>query len=303
MVRKNFYTWLANLSGNQTPPPHPSNTESLETSPSHHPSLAKGAQNFLDLLEVHRVPSDIRALFKVKMTLSKAERIDEALEEIVSFKPIITLQSSGPIILGGSPGVGKSICSAKLACEALIMGKPVELLTTDVLKAGAVQQTKVYADALGIPMESFDSAAKLHGYIQSRDPKTLFIIDTAGVNPFQREDFNSLVEIVLTLRKLPILVFPANLDAYEAIDHLEAFKALGARQLLITRGDMTKRWGAVLSCLALSDISLAALNMGPELGNRLENATAKILADLCLRVAISSSNDLSQGPNLRLVKT
>src|SRR4029453_15948032 len=89
------------------------------------------------------------------------------------------------------------------------------------LKLLAVEDTDALADALSVQ----------RGVEQ-------VLIDSAGRNPFDADDMNDLG---------PGLVLPAGCDAAEAAEVGSSFRELGARRLLLTRLDMTRRLGSLLA--------------------------------------------------------
>jgi flagellar biosynthesis protein FlhF len=71
-------------------------------------------------------------------------------------------------------------------------------------------------------------------------------VDTPGRNPFIESERKQLHALVAAAGGEATLVLPAGLDASEAVDMANEFRALGATRLLITRLDMTRRLGSML---------------------------------------------------------
>ena len=62
----------------------------------------------------------------------------------------------------------------------LIDKKKVALITFDTYRVGAVEQLKIYAKIIGIPVDIVLSPSELIGVIERRKNAELILIDTAG---------------------------------------------------------------------------------------------------------------------------
>ena len=106
-------------------------------------------------------------------------RLEESLFPSFSEKPIV-------IILVGVNGSGKTTSAAKLAHTYKEDGKSVLLVAADTYRAAAIDQLKIWADRVNVPMvagqEGGDPGAAAYDGIKAaviRD-KDVAIIDTAG---------------------------------------------------------------------------------------------------------------------------
>ncbi|ARN85261.1 flagellar biosynthesis protein FlhF [Candidatus Nucleicultrix amoebiphila] len=242
-------------------------------------------ENILDLFEnlltTHRVSERVKNIVLERM--QGANDLETSLENIFHFEPVLTAETNGVLVVAGTPGAGKSIVAAKIALEAVLMQKDVELITTDTLKAGGTTQIQTYAHALEVPFKAIESADKLDIYLKDSNPETLKIIDTMGINPFEKAEMGRLIEIVFASKKSPILVHPVATECEETQDQLDAFKQLGISSLIGSKVDMSKRIGGLISACVSDKIMLSHFSKGPELGNRLHIATANNLKELLTR--------------------
>lgn len=87
------------------------------------------------------------------------------------------------IMLIGSTGVGKTTTVAKLSANALKEGKKVGIISLDNYRIGALEQIRIYARIMGVPLYTASSPNALREgiprFMKNRD---LIFIDTMGRN-------------------------------------------------------------------------------------------------------------------------
>lgn len=92
------------------------------------------------------------------------------------------------LALLGPTGVGKTTTIAKLAANYMSQISPsVALVTIDNYRIAAVEQLKVYAEIMNIPLEVVTQPGQMPGVLQEHGDKDLILVDTAGQNPRDTE--------------------------------------------------------------------------------------------------------------------
>lgn len=238
-------------------------------------------------LSYHGVPSPLKerlvaqAEVSSATTLSDASKVwDSFFTHDSSFDQMVSGKSNQCFLLAGTPGAGKSVTLAKLAVEALLEKKKVQIVTLDEGKAGALEQLSAYASHLKLEVQSFSSPEELNSAVNNLRPKELLLIDTPGINPFSQRDIEFLSQCIFATQCVPHWVFPAGCDVWEAIEMAEVFKELGVRDIFHTRGDVARRHGALLAVLANDPFRLMGMSQGPTLAQRLVEANSTALHDL-----------------------
>lgn len=169
-----------------------------------------------------------------------------ALDAHFKFQPIVDDKPDKPLILIGPPGAGKTLCIAKFATKAALSKRAVTVISTDIERAGGIEQLAAFTRLLKLNLVEIEDAHALREAIGMQKASHVFI-DTPGRNPFDESERQHVRALVAAAGGEATLVLPAGLDASEAIDMAQEFRTLGAARLLVTRTEMTKRLGSVLS--------------------------------------------------------
>jgi flagellar biosynthesis protein FlhF len=193
--------------------------------------------------------------------------LSSALAAVYSFAPVADQGSARPLTLVGPPGAGKTMGVAKLAARAVMAKRPVNLVTSDTVRAGAIEQLAAVARILGIELQTAESAGRLAALARDADPAALTLIDSSGVNPYNAADRRELSAMIVAAGAEPILVMPAGGDALDAIDIARIFRDLGCSRMAVTRLDLTHRLGSVLAAADAARLGFAEAGVAPEIAD------------------------------------
>lgn len=203
-----------------------------------------------------------------------------AIDARLRFHPIDLMQTSQPIILAGAPGAGKTITAAKIAAQAKFAGKSICVVTTDAKRAGGVEQLQAFTRILDIELIVVATTADLAGHAETIRNADVTIIDTAGVSPFDDDEMSNVEAIADAVGGETILVLPAGGDAMETADTAAAFAAIGTRRMIVTRLDMTRRLGGILSAGLGGRLAVANVSINPQVADGLGRLNPVSLARL-----------------------
>jgi len=201
-----------------------------------------------EALTRHNVPSHLAERLLATATQFANDdpvlALGAAFDTHFQFLPIVDEKSEKPLMLIGPPGAGKTLSIAKFVTKAAISKRPVTVISTDVERAGGIEQLAAFTRLLKLNLIEIEDAHALLDAITIQKGCRVFI-DTAGRNPFdenERQHLRSLIAVV----GQATLVLPAGLDPNEAVDMAQEFRTLGAHRLMITRIEMAKRLGGIL---------------------------------------------------------
>lgn len=198
----------------------------------------------------HKVPHALAEKLMASATQYANEdpvvSLGAALDIHFTFDSISLGNDKKSIALIGPPGAGKTLCTSKLATQATLAKNPITVISTDTQRAGGMEQLAAFTRILDCNLVEIEDADTMQDAIAMQKQDTTIIIDTAGCNPFDKSDKKNLRNFLEAANAEPIIVLPADIDAFEAIDMAKEFQSLGAKQLLPTRLDMTRRIGGLL---------------------------------------------------------
>jgi flagellar biosynthesis protein FlhF len=160
----------------------------------------------------------------------------------------------------------------------------VLVITTDNKRAGGVEQLQAFINILDQPLKVAASPHALAQYLKSAEKYEYVLIDTAGCNPYDKQEINELAEFSEQGKNIePVLALPAGGDSLEAIDTVEAFMALPVRRLLVTRADTARRFGGVLAAAAAHGLAFCNASSSSSVTDPLLPLDEVLLAQLLLK--------------------
>ncbi len=210
--------------------------------------------------------------------------LQKALDTVFQFSPMQVSGSKRAFMLVGSCGSGKTIAVAKMAVKAKIGGKKTAVITTDVKRAGAIEQLEAFTKILDLNLIKVRKADLLKNTVdEQRSFSDLILIDTPGVNPFLKSDMDLLHEMLDdSLGIEPILTMSSGMDAIESGEIGDIFQSLGCHRLLGTRLDLSRRLGNILWTAQSNGYALTDVGISPHVSEGLCPLKPKSLAELLL---------------------
>ena len=245
-------------------------------------------ERICDALDSHRVPRTLAdKIVSVASDLGSTDALQTlagALDLIFEFEPVTHAAARHPILVYGPPGSGKTSAAAKLAARAVVHGAQVTLITTDTIRAGALQQLEVYGRRLDTAVELAENPADLARLVTGTSARFV-VIDTTSVNPYVAEDMARLRAIVDAVETDGVLVMNAGREPLEARDMAAEFRKLAPARMIVTGLDMSRRLGGILSALRASGAAFAEISAMPDIVDGLRPVSAIMLARLLLEIS------------------
>ncbi len=195
------------------------------------------------------------------------------------------------IMLIGPTGVGKTTTIAKLAWVAQRQGRRVGLLSLDTYRIGAIEQIRIYAKIMGIPLVVVSTEAGLREGLErfssSRD--TIFI-DTTGRSPYDREFVKNLSSLCSDLLRKPAggfaleihLLISANSDDCSMIEASSIYKEIPYSCIAFTKIDEAVRFGQLYNFSLIYNRPISYITTGQIVPDDIKFPSPEELANLIL---------------------
>jgi flagellar biosynthesis protein FlhF len=200
---------------------------------------------------------------------------------------------AGPLVPGdrarifafvGPSGVGKTTTLAKIASRmALSEGLDVVIITTDTYRIGSVEQTRRYAELIGVPFVVADTPEMVAAAMRTYAHADALLIDTPGrafENNEVRNDLTALLRAVGEPVETHLLIAATYSPAQQSVI-VSRFEAFEPGRIIVTKVDEGTESGSIYNILRIVDLPLSYLTVGQRVPEDIEVArTGRIVQTL-----------------------
>jgi flagellar biosynthesis protein FlhF len=219
----------------------------------------------------------------------RSERIETTLRDILSRQaqvagPLLERAGRGKaVMIVGPTGVGKTTTIAKLAAQyALKQKRKVSLITLDTYRVAAVEQLRVYADIMKLPVDVALTCKDLTAFLRAREGADLILIDTAGRSPLDEAALREIKKFSISRMVEAHLVLSASTREADMDAIVARFAVLPVHRLIFSKLDETTSFGPIFNVARRAGLPLSYLCAGQCVPDDLELATPRALTDLLL---------------------
>ena len=228
------------------------------------------------------------------------QRLVQVMDQMIDTAGPIARNLDGSarvVALIGPTGVGKTTTIAKLAADfKLRQNKEVGLITIDTYRIGAVDQLRMYAEIIDVPLKVVLTPAELTEAVTLMGDLDLVLIDTAGRSQNDQIKIRELQTFLNAAAPHEIhLVLAGTAHHSHILSAAEKFKSLGVNRLILTKIDEAINFGVLLSVMKKIKTSLSYITIGQDVPDDIEVGNSNRLARLLLGL-----ETLSQQPESML---
>lgn len=193
-------------------------------------------------------------------------------------------QQGGIWALVGPTGAGKTTTLAKLASRAVdaLGAHQVALITLDTYRIGAYEQTRTYADLLGVELVRVNAAEEFLPALNRIAHKKLVLLDTPGLSP-RDERIAGFQKQLAAAAARQLLVLPAGIQGPVVETMLTAYGGPLLTACILTKLDEGGLTGPAIDGLIRHHLPVACLTSGQRVPEDLFPAQAQVLIDRTLR--------------------
>jgi len=185
-------------------------------------------------------------------------------------------------VLIGPTGVGKTTTLAKLsAFHALHEKKNVGIITTDTYRIAAVEQLKIYARIIGLPLEIASGSMDFKKSLRKFADKDIILVDTPGTS---RNDMLNTGKLYETLKsEVPCesnLLISLTSSKECMMEVASRYGRFDYNQVILTRADECTRIGFLWDVLDQIAKPVSYITNGQNVPNDIEEANPQKIARL-----------------------
>jgi len=184
----------------------------------------------------------------------------------------------------GPSGAGKTTTIVKLAAHyCLEENRSVALITLDTCRMAAVEHLRMYANTLGVPLETAQTPADVLAGIRRHRKANLILIDTPGFGLHEAARLMNLGHLKDQYGSIEThLVLSATTRMQDLRRTVVRHDACAPSRLLFTKLDETEEYGNLFELAYQTTLPLSYWSNGQRVPEDLELAESARLADLLL---------------------
>ena len=182
----------------------------------------------------------------------------------------------------GSTGVGKTTTIAKIASRLkLEQNCNLALVTADTYRVAAVEQLRVYADILSVPLNVVYNPEELGAMIDELEKYDVVLVDTAGCSHKNKEqigDVKTLLEQVPISKRQVYLALSVGTKYKDLKEIAEVYSKITDYSIIFTKLDETSSAGVMLNMKMSTKCPLSYVTNGQQVPDDIAVIDAQTVA-------------------------
>ncbi len=232
----------------------------------------KVAKTFTDTVKQKALGQNVINALKPKELMVKI--VHDELTALMGGKeaPLVLEGKPAVILMSGLQGSGKTTFSGKLALKLKKKGKKPLLVAGDVYRPAAIEQLKVIAEQIGVPVYTEEGNKNPVQIAQNaikyaKDNKfDLVIVDTAGRLAVDEEMMQEIAAIKKAVNPDETLFVVDSMTGQDAVNTAKEFNdRLDFNGVILTKLDGDTRGGAALSIRSVVDKPIKFVGIGEKM--------------------------------------
>ena len=206
--------------------------------------------------------------------------IAAGLSTMISCDPLLA-RPNRDILLVGAPGHGRTATAAKLTRRAAVAKSEIMPIAADLDATAGGAQLAAYLEREQDRIRSVSTPDALFDLLKAiKADEKRCVIDLPAIVPVDEDDMASLQDLIAVIDAEPVLVISAEGHPEDQVEAARAFARCGIRRAIVTKLDVTRRRGGIVSALSAAKIAFSHLAVTPFIGGGLVPATPSRLAHL-----------------------
>jgi flagellar biosynthesis protein FlhF len=188
----------------------------------------------------------------------------------------------------GPTGVGKTTTLAKMAAGLSVeQRKKVGLITMDTFRIAAVEQLKVYAKIIDIPLQVATDKAGFEKSLNALSEADVILVDTAGRSPSDAEYMKNIADTFSGNKEVEInLLLSPSLSRDHLLETEDLYRRTEYDNLILTKVDECRRHGVIYDLVQQAGKPVGYLTNGQNVPQDIVAVTPEKLAKLILNNTI-----------------
>lgn len=247
------------------------------------PQLQEKLSRYLNILTSNGVNEEIafEILSKINEQINLDKKDSETVNEIVIYNLKEYLGEPSPInydgkqkiiFFVGPTGVGKTTTLAKIAAYfSLEKNYSVGLITSDTYRIAAVEQLKIYAEIMKIPLKVAYEIKDFYKSLSNFREEDIILVDTAGRNHKSIEQMNELKELIESVNNKEVhLVINSSTDFNTIRNIFNEYSFIDDYKVIFTKTDEADKLGNILNIKYYFNNKISYLTNGQNVPDDIE---------------------------------